>query len=51
MLAAEYRTWFFMAFAIDIPFLFLLGDVVTPRVLAEMVMKDMLAAGRFVIDG
>lgn len=51
MLAAEYRTWFFMAFAVDIPFLFLLGDVVTPRVLAEMVMKDMLAAGRFVIDG
>lgn len=51
MLGAEYRTWFFMAFAVDITFLFLLGDVVTPRALGEMVMKDMLAAGRFTIDG
>lgn len=50
MLAAEYRTWFFMAFMVDVPFLFLLGDVATPRALAEMVMKDMLAAGRFEID-
>lgn len=51
MLAAEYRTWFFMAFKVDIPFLSLLGDVVAPRALAEMVMKDMLAVGRFVIGG
>ena len=39
-----------MAFAVDIPFLFLLGDVVTPRALGEMVLKDMLAAGRFSVD-
>lgn len=51
MLGAEYRMWFFMAFAVDIPFLFLLGDVVTPRALGEIVLKDMLAAGRFTIDG
>ena len=51
MLAAEYRTWFFMALAVDIPFLFLLGDVVTPMALGEMVLKDMLAAGRFSIGG
>lgn len=51
MLGAEYRTWFFIAFAVDIPFLFLLGDVATPRALAEMVLRDMLAAGRFTIDG
>ena len=51
MLGAEYRTWFFMAFAVDIPFLYLLGDAVTPRALAEMVLRDMLAAGRFAVDG
>ena len=32
-------------------FLVFAGDVVTPRVLGEMVLKDMLAAGRFTIDG
>ena len=51
MLGAEYRTWFFMAFAVDIPFLYLLGDAVTPRALADMVLRDMLAAGRFAVDG
>ena len=51
MLAAEYRTWFFMAFAVDIPFLFLLGDVVTPRALGEMVFREMVGAGRFVVEG
>lgn len=51
MLAAEYRTWFFMAFTVDIPFLYLLGDAVTPRALAEMVLRDMLVAGRFTLDG
>ena len=35
----------------DVPFLFLLGDVVTPRALGKMVLGDMLAAGRFTIDG
>ncbi len=51
MLGAEYRTWFFMAFTVDIPFLYLLGDVVTPKSLGEMVMKEMLGAGRFEIEG
>lgn len=50
MIAAEFRTWFFMAFVVDIPFLYLLGDEATPSTLGEMVKKDMLAAGRFVID-
>ncbi|KAL9598453.1 MAG: hypothetical protein Q9219_004489 [cf. Caloplaca sp. 3 TL-2023] len=49
MLAAEYRTWFFMAFGVDVPFLLLLGDAVTPDALGERVMRDMLAAGRFTI--
>ncbi|KAI9781322.1 MAG: Type I Iterative PKS [Peltula sp. TS41687] len=48
MLAAEFRTWFFMAFSVDIPFLLLLGDV-TPQILGEMTKKDMMAAGRFTI--
>lgn len=49
MLAAEFRTWFFMAFSVDVPFFLLLGDAVTPNALGELVMNDMLAAGRFVI--
>ena len=51
MLGAEYRTSFFMTFAVDVPFLYLLGDAITPRALAEMVLRDMLAAGRFAVDG
>ena len=51
MLAAEYRTWFFMAFGVDVPFLLLLGDAVTPRALGELVKEDMIKAGRFTIDG
>ena len=50
MLAAEFRTWFFMAFGVDVPFLLLLGDAVTPNVLGELVMREMLAAERFVIE-
>lgn len=50
MLAAEYQTWFFMAFAVDVPFLLLLGDAVTPRGLGELVKRDMIAAGRFTVD-
>lgn len=50
MLAAEYRTWFFMAFGVDVPFLLLLGDAVTPNALGGLVMTDMLAWGRFTID-
>lgn len=49
MLAAEFRTWFFMAFTVDVPFLLLLGESITPQALGELVKRDMLAAGRFVI--
>lgn len=49
MLAAEFRTWFFMAFTVDIPFLLLLGETITPQALGELVKRDMLTAGRFVI--
>lgn len=50
MLAAEFRTWFYMAFGVDVPFLLLLGDAVTPGALGELVMREMLAAGQFVIE-
>ena len=50
MLVAEFRTWFFMAFTVDIPFILLLGDSITPVGLGEIVKRDMLAAGRFVIS-
>ncbi|KAG6999650.1 hypothetical protein G7Y79_00033g068380 [Physcia stellaris] len=49
MLAAEFRTWFFIAFSVDVPFLLLLGNAVTPNLLGKLVMRDMLAAGRFSI--
>ncbi|KAI4176186.1 MAG: hypothetical protein LQ343_001230 [Gyalolechia ehrenbergii] len=49
MLAAEFRTWFFMAFAVDVPFLLLLGDSVTPAALGELVMEEMVKAGRFTL--
>ena len=50
MLAAEFRTWFFMAFTVDIPFLLLLGDSITPAGLGELTKRDMLKAGRFVVS-
>lgn len=50
MLAAEFRTWFFMAFEVDVPFLLLLGDEVTPSALGNLVMRNMLIAKRFVIE-
>ena len=49
MLAAEFRSWFFMAFVVYVLFLLLLEDAVTPNALGELVMGDMLAVGRFVI--
>ena len=45
MLASEFRTWFFMAFAVDIPFLFIMGPTAMPKTLGEMV----LAPGEFSI--
>ena len=51
MLASEFRTWFFMAFTVDIPFLFIMGPTASPKTLGEMVMADMLTAKRFEISG
>ena len=47
MLAIEFRTYVFMAFSVDVPFLLLFGDAVTPNSLGELVVRDILAAGRF----
>lgn len=49
MLAAEFRTWFFMAFTVDVPFMLLLSDTVTPQTLGELTKRDMMAANRFSI--
>ena len=51
MLAAEYRTWIFMAFGIDVPFLSLLGESITLKEMRELVKRAALSAGRFIIDG
>lgn len=39
MLVAEFRTWFYHAFKVDVPFLDLLDAAVTIRSLGEMVEK------------
>lgn len=39
MLAAEFRTWFYQAFKVDIPFLMLLSETVTLKRLAELVKE------------
>ena len=44
MLAAEFRTWFYQAFKVDIPFLMLLSDTVTLKRLAELVQEGVEAA-------
>ena len=44
MLAAEFRTWFYQAFKIDIPFLTLLSQTATIRSLGETVEKEVLEA-------
>lgn len=44
MLAAEFRTWFYQAFKVDIAFLTLLSKTVTIRALAENVTEEVLAA-------
>lgn len=49
MLAAEFRTWFFMAFMVDIPFLLLLGGSITPQGLGELTKMEMMAANRFTV--
>ncbi|KAK8102456.1 hypothetical protein PG984_015602 [Apiospora sp. TS-2023a] len=45
MIAAEFRTWFFQAFRIDVPFLELLSKTVTVASLAAVVSKDYEARG------
>jgi len=42
MLAAEFRTWFYTAFKVDIPFLTLLSQTVTVHALAEMTTNEVL---------
>ncbi len=44
MLAAEFRTWFYQAFKVDVPFLTLLGAAVTLRSLGEMVEREVVMA-------
>lgn len=44
MLAAEFRTWFYQAFRVDVPFLTLLSEQVTLGSLGELVEKDVLEA-------
>ncbi|TVY83962.1 Reducing polyketide synthase DEP5 [Lachnellula suecica] len=43
MLAAEFRTWFYQAFKVDIPFFSLLAKTTTLNVLAEMVAEQVLS--------
>ena len=43
MIAAEYRTWFWTAFKVDIPFLDILSSVNSLQTLADMVEKELKA--------
>ena len=40
MLAAEFRTWFYQAFKVDIPFLTLLAETTTLNTLGELVCSQ-----------
>ena len=44
MLAAEFRTWFYQAFKVDVPFLKLLDAAVTIRSLGAIVEKEVVEA-------
>ena len=44
MLAAEFRTWFYQAFKVDVPFLTLLSETVTLEGLGGMVERDVMVA-------
>ena len=46
MIAAEFRTWFFQSFGIDIPFLTLLNKTSTVRSLGEAVVADVAGSGK-----
>ena len=53
MIAAEFRTWFFQAFKVDVPFLTLLSKTSTVSSLAEMVVTEVnkcRAEGEFATD-
>lgn len=42
MLAAEFRTWFYQTFKVDVPFLTLLSEAVTLRSLGEIVEREVV---------
>lgn len=44
MIAAEFRTWFFQAFKVDIPFLTLLSKITTVRSLSDAVVAEVTAS-------
>lgn len=46
MIAAEFRTWFFQSFAVDIPFLTLLSKTSTVQSLSETVVANLAALGK-----
>ena len=43
MLAAEFRSWFYTAFKVDIPYMTMLSPTVTVRELGEMTTEEVLA--------
>lgn len=45
MIAAEFRTWFFQAFKVDIPFLTLLSKTSTVQSLSDTVVSEVSASG------
>lgn len=45
MLAAEFRTWFYQAFKVDVPFLTLLSETTTLVTLGELVHESVTASG------
>lgn len=49
MIAAEFRTWFFTTFKVDVPFLELLSKSVTLRSLARLVRQEL--STRFELEG
>ncbi|KAK4508593.1 hypothetical protein PRZ48_002332 [Zasmidium cellare] len=46
MLAAEFRTWFFKAFKVDVPFLELLSEMVSLESLSGIVVEEIEVRGR-----
>ena len=45
MIAAEFRTWFFQAFKVDVPFLELLSKTMTAKGLSDMIVAEIEARG------